>query len=68
MRKMGTETKSLVFLTFPPPSPHLIVVGFVDLEISIAVLQNKLKLTNSEAFCSNSVPYSDASSFYCITV
>lgn len=43
--------------------------GFVDLEISSALLQNKLRLTDyTEVFCLNSRPYSGTSSFYCITV
>lgn len=49
---------------------HRVVGGFADLEISSAILQNKLRLTDysTEAFCLNSRPHSGTPSFYCITV
>lgn len=74
MRETETETSSPVTLLHvrPHSSPHLfhpVVDGFVDSEISPALLQNELRLTDyTDVFCLNSRPYSGTSSFYCITV
>ena len=77
MREIGTETRSAISLPHARPASapvqffffHLVLGGFVDLEISSALWQNKLRLTDyTKVFCLNSRPCSGTSSFYCITV
>lgn len=77
LREKGTEARfpislpcTRLLLLLPVFPFHLVVDGFVYLEISSVLLQNKLKLTDSqtEVFCLNSRLYSGTSFFYRITV
>lgn len=77
LREKGTEARfpislpcTRLLLLLPVYPFHLVVDGFVYLEISSVLLQNKLKLTDSqtEVFCLNSRLYSGTSFFYRITV